>query len=406
MGSGQMVIQGAAFLTGILIVRSLTPTEYAFYTLAYTMLGTMTVLADCGVASAVLSEGGKVWTDREKLGTVVVTGLKFRGRLAVASLAIAVPLLTYFLYSHQAPASKTVALVALICGMYATSFFWGIYEIPLRLHQRISELLKINISQALMRFSLIGVAIYFFPYAPVAIALTLLAQALALPQLVRYSRKMADFKQQESEAVRFKIWKTVKRMFPDAVYYCFSGQLTIWLASIFGTTNALANIGALGRMGQILTILSAFVGTVITPRFSRLPVEKSGLLLKRFLQVLLLATVVSALLVVAVAIVPSASKIVLGPQYSNLGKETILIMINAAITGLSGIIFALAASRGFVVPPQIAIPLSILFQVIAIVVFDLKTVSGIICVGILTSLVTLLLHVTNAIIALTRQSKS
>src|SRR5258708_34005755 len=117
MGSGQMVIQGAAFLTGILIVRSLTPTEYAFYTLAYTMLGTMTVLADCGVASAVLSEGGKVWTDREKLGTVVVTRLKFRGRLAVASLAIASPLLTAFVYSHHAPPSKTVAFVVPIFGI-------------------------------------------------------------------------------------------------------------------------------------------------------------------------------------------------------------------------------------------------------------------------------------------------
>jgi hypothetical protein len=46
-------------LYGILIIR-LLPVEYAFYTLANTMHRTMTVLADGGITTGVMSQVGKV----------------------------------------------------------------------------------------------------------------------------------------------------------------------------------------------------------------------------------------------------------------------------------------------------------------------------------------------------------
>src|SRR5690349_4585514 len=70
-GGAQALVQGAGLICGILIIRLLPTNEYAFYTLANTMLGTMTVLADGGISTGVMAQGGKVWQSKAELGTVL-----------------------------------------------------------------------------------------------------------------------------------------------------------------------------------------------------------------------------------------------------------------------------------------------------------------------------------------------
>src|SRR4051812_40130794 len=45
VGAAQAGIQGIGFICAILVARTLPAATYALYTLAYTMLGTLTVLA-------------------------------------------------------------------------------------------------------------------------------------------------------------------------------------------------------------------------------------------------------------------------------------------------------------------------------------------------------------------------
>jgi hypothetical protein len=78
-GSAQMLVQGIALISGIFIIRLLPTEEYALYTLANTMLGTISLLADGGISTGTLATGGKVWQDPVALGKVVVTGMETRG---------------------------------------------------------------------------------------------------------------------------------------------------------------------------------------------------------------------------------------------------------------------------------------------------------------------------------------
>ncbi|MDB5111018.1 MAG: hypothetical protein JWR67_2132, partial [Mucilaginibacter sp.] len=101
-GSSQLLIQAIGLIGGILIIRLLPTQEYGLYTLANTMLGTMIVLADGGISSSVLAQGGKVWNSRERLGSVLSTGFNLRKKFAVVSLFIAIPILLYLLRYHNA----------------------------------------------------------------------------------------------------------------------------------------------------------------------------------------------------------------------------------------------------------------------------------------------------------------
>lgn len=80
-GGAQILIQAIGFISGIMVIRLLSPQEYAYYVLANTVLGTMVVLADGGVSSGVMSQGAKVWQDKIKLGLVFSTGIHLRKKI-------------------------------------------------------------------------------------------------------------------------------------------------------------------------------------------------------------------------------------------------------------------------------------------------------------------------------------
>jgi hypothetical protein len=98
----QVLIQGIGFISGILIIRILPTHEYALYTLANTMLGIMILLADGGITTGVMAQGGKVWQNNDRLGAVIATGLDLRKKIAIASVLISAPILIFLLHHHMA----------------------------------------------------------------------------------------------------------------------------------------------------------------------------------------------------------------------------------------------------------------------------------------------------------------
>ena len=283
-GSAQILVQALALISGILIIRLLPTKEYAYYTLVNTMLGTMGVLADSGVGDGVLSQGGKVWQDSKKLGAVIATGLDLRKKFAFASLLLVLPVLIYMLLHHGA--SITMALLLSLCLI--PSFFvalsTSILEMAPKLHQDILPLQKNQIGLNIGRLVLVSLTLFLFPFAFIAISAASLPQIWANLRLRKISAAVADKNQEADPIVRTEIMKIVRRTMPGAVYFCFSSQITTWLISIFGTTDNLAQVGALGRLAVILNVFTAMFSTLVIPRFARL-VNDRKLLIYRFLQI-------------------------------------------------------------------------------------------------------------------------
>src|ERR1035441_9886320 len=67
----QGVVQVIGFLSGILLVRWLDQREYAYFTIANTMQGTINLLADIGISVGLVSIGGRVWHDRYRFGQLI-----------------------------------------------------------------------------------------------------------------------------------------------------------------------------------------------------------------------------------------------------------------------------------------------------------------------------------------------
>src|ERR1700704_3336028 len=110
----QGVVQLIGFCSGILLVRWLDQREYAYFTIANTMQGTITLLADIGISVGLVSIGGRVWQDRHRFGQLINTALSVRKKLGAASILLVTPIMYFMLIKNGASNFYTAVLIAIV----------------------------------------------------------------------------------------------------------------------------------------------------------------------------------------------------------------------------------------------------------------------------------------------------
>ena len=385
----QALMQGIGFLGGLYVIHMLSTEQFAYYTLANTMLGTMVVLADGGISSGVVAEGGKVWRDKQKMGQVLATGMKMRGRFALLTLAVALPALLYLLTDKGMNVMAALLLIVCLIPSFLSALSATLLKIVPRLHQQINGLLMIDLGTAASRLFLMVPVLFFFPFAAVAIFITGLAQVGANVRLRRLAKVNADWEVAGVEKYRKRIWERVKRILPGSIYYCISGQITIWLVAIFNSTEGIAQVGALSRLMMVLTVLRLTIGMIVVPRYARLPALRKTVIL-RYFQTLALVLLMGAGLVLLIYLFPGAFLLVLGSKYAGLEQEVVLMAMGSCLMTTSGIGHMMSSSRGIIPNPAVFIPYIIAAQVVTLIfLVDYGSVAGILRFTIFTALFTL-----------------
>jgi len=375
-GGAQALVQLLGLLSGVITVRLLSTQEYALYTLAYTMLGTMTLLADSGVASGVMAQGGKVWQDKLKLGVVLATGYDLRKKFAWGAMIIACPILLYLLLHHGASWLMALIIVIALIPAFFAALSDSLLEIAPKLHQDINPLQKNQMMVGILRFLFTCLTLFLFPFTFVAILAAGLPRTYGNYKLRKIANRYAETEAQPSKEVATEIFKIVRRTLPAGIYYSFSGQVSIWLISVLGHTESIAQIGALGRFSTALTLFGVMFGTVILPRFARLP-ENKEILLKKLFQVILLMTGVFVMVVFLVWIFSNLLLSILGPRYHGLNTELVLNIAGSCISLLAGVLFSLYSCRGWAIKPFILIPIDLAAIVLGMFLFKVDTVKGV-----------------------------
>lgn len=380
-GGAHILVQALGFFSGILIIRLLPVEEYAFYTLANTMLGTMTVLADGGISAGVMSEGGKVWRDKNKLGAVISTGLDLRKKFAIGSLIIAIPILSYLLIHHGASWIMTgMIIISLIPAFYAALSDTLLQIVP-KLHQDIPPLQENHVVVGIGRLALTAGFLFVFPLTFLAIYASGIPRIYGNLKLRKIAAPFANYHHEPVPAVRKEILFFVRRLLPGAIYYCISGQLIIWLISIFGSTNAIAEIGALGRLTIILGVVGGILNNLIIPRYARLPDQKE-ILRNRLFQILFLLIIFCSGIIGIAWFFPKQILFILGGKYNELTTELLLMTIASCLALIGSSINNINSSRGIIPSPVIFIPVIVVTQVLLISFLDLRVVTQVLWISI------------------------
>jgi O-antigen/teichoic acid export membrane protein len=390
-GSAQVIVQAVSFISGILIIRLLPAEEYGFYTLANTMLGTMTLLSDTGISASVMAQGGKVWQDKQKLGIVLATGVDLRKKFALISLLISLPVLAYLLIFHGASILTAILISLSLIPAFLAALSDNLLQIVPKLNQCIPQLQKNQVMVSGLRFVLSALFLFVFPFTFIAILASGFPRIYGNLRLRKIVNQFVDSKQKPNKEIRSEILKVVKKVFPGAIYYCLSGQITIWLVSFFGNSRSIAELGVLSRLAMVLTLFSVIVNTLIIPRFARLEDNKEKLF-KRFIQIVTILTFLGISIVSLVWVFHGAILFLLGEQYYNLSDELIIFMVGSCIVFIWGTIYTLCSSRGWIINPAFTIITNIGSLVLGIYLFDISTITGILYLNIFIGLIELAYH--------------
>lgn len=381
-GTAQILVQAFGFISGIAIIRYLPTEEYALYTLANTMLGAVSILSDSGVSNGVMAEGGKVWNSREQLGAVIVTGMGLRKKLTIISLIVMVPIMGYLFWQHGASWWMSLLIIAAFIPALYASLSDSLLEIAPKLHQQILPLQKNQVEVSILRLILTFCCIFIFPFAYIVILASGLPRIYGNFKLKKITNDTADLLQISDTRSEREILKQVKRTMPMCMYAVVSGQIGIWIISFFGKTSSIAEIGALSRLSVLFTLFSTIIGTILLPRFAKIPHEKKKLL--RFFLFTLGITSIFCFFIIASTILFSNQVLwILGKNYSKLSYELILNIAISCIGLLATICSNLILSRGWIIKPYIPIVANIICLIGGLFIFNLHTLVGVLYYNIL-----------------------
>lgn len=388
----QAIVQCVGFLSGILLVRSLDKHEYAYFTIANTMQGTMNLLADIGISVGLISIGGRVWQDRHRFGQLINTALGLRKKLGAVAILFVTPILFVMLVKNGAPVPYTGLLIALVLIGVLTELSIGVLGVIPRLRSDITVIQRIDLTGAVTRLLLLVGLMFVFLNAGVAVGVASAVLLLQYTLLRRYAAKIVDLDAPENAEDRHAIVKLIKHLAANAVFYCLQGQITIFLISFFARrASAVAEVGALGRLAMIFAVLTNLLTNVFAPAFARCHDPRK--LRRLYLGIIGVVTGFSLLVVAGAAFFPNEFLFVLGNKYAHLHRELLLMVGGAVLSALTGTFWALNASKAWIAGAWLYIPLTLATQGALIPFTDFSSVSGVLIFNLFSAIPNLLLNI-------------
>lgn len=320
-----------------MLVRWMPKEEYAWLTICGSLLATIGLLADGGIATAITSMSGRVAGDKNALAQVASACLGVRNRLALPSLILTLPPF-YFLFVRNALASEMAILVlvtaALMLWPLTSSKF---LPVTLRIagHLKSTQVMEFNAS--LLRCGLTAFILFIgwrqmYPAFLATIASACLHAWLAnrrVRQVVGVSSCV--------ENQRAEVWSFVRALYANHLFFCVQGQIATWIVSFTSGVTEVADIGALSRLTVIFAIFGSIFHYVVLPNVAstRCPVQ-----VRTKFVVSMVATLSAVLsLVVVACVLPLPFLWILGDSYLHLSAELPLAFAAQGLGVMNGVIW-------------------------------------------------------------------
>ena len=267
--SVQIIVQILGMVSGILIVRTLSREEYALFTIANSFQSTLNVLADSGIISALSAIGGRVFKDKSQFSELIQTSLRLRYRLAAMVVLPTIPILLWMLTSNGA--SLSYAILVICATLIELNFHLktAILLMPLQLHAQINRIQTLDFLVAFSRLSSLVAARFILLNTFTSILSSAISIGLRLLYLNRWTFENIDKEASINKEYEKEITLIIRSQFSYFLFYCFQGQIGIWLISIFGQPGNVAEVGALGRLGVIFSIVNSVMANIISPSYAR-----------------------------------------------------------------------------------------------------------------------------------------
>ena len=375
--TAQSVTQLAGILAGILIVRHLPVSEFALYTLASSLTALLAIASDLGSNSSLLHfyRGAEARGERFSDYVGAVLDLR-RAAFAVGSVVLlaAAPFLGAARgFGRTESFGSALFVLATVWSQIGSS----IRLVLLRLAACYGAAYRAELSGGLFRLAAIALLIYFAHLSSLAaLAVGALAAALVLFLADSPHAHPGRGEPGARDIARRSVGRYLLPTLPSALYFAIQSPLTIWLAAKFGTTQSIAEIGALGRLGLIIGLLTGLSGAVLVPRLAGI-IDPRAFRTNFFRYGGLLAALAGSIWLAA-ALMPDLFLALLGPHYRGLKHELLLLIAGSGLSMLGSYVANVNLTRGWTRLQAAALACEISTQVVLIATLPLATTAGVI----------------------------
>jgi O-antigen/teichoic acid export membrane protein len=340
---GQAALQAVSLLIGLFLVRSLSVTAYAQFGLALGFQATASILMDLGFASTIIPLVGERADDRALVGKYVRGAKSLRDR----SFLIFSPVVAgiFLVITHKQRWGWPIQLgllASVLLALYSSSAA-SYYSVPLFLYRRLRDFYVMQTVSSACRL-----LVYVFLNAASSLNSVTAAGFSALNATIngyllkKKGGSSIEWPEQDDPAIRKEIIQYILPALPAILLGAFHGQIALFLISIFGSTTNIAQVAALGRLGQIFYLLMTFNVVIVEPYVARLPRPR---LLLTYFQLIVAACGGGAVLVLLTFAFPEIFLWVIGPKYEQLRGLIGWVVLTACINYVAGLIWIMNRSR-------------------------------------------------------------
>lgn len=374
--TGNILAQGLAAISGLLLARWMTVSDYGLYTIVITVMGAITVLTKGGVHLGYTAILGREWPNMYRVAEAINAALSMRKLISIFILPF-ILIFTYFilLKNNLDKISIIIILIVLL------AFWWA--DLKTRLIDQVIffakqttkiQILDMNLS--LLRFFFI-VSLYFFGKLDLyfVLAISVLVAILRIKPIFLWVKQLLPIDAQKSKNKNDinEIKRNVKRQLPVEVYYVFQAQIIFFVLTYYGGIHDVAGFGALSRINQLLLPIEGLTYAFLIPFFTKGSVSDAK---RIFIPLVLLTMIPGCVLTCISFFFPKILLWIVGNNYSNLHDEIFIACLVAMITRGVGTAWSLLAHRGWVKFSWIQIPIGLFLCALSPLFLNLGTVSG------------------------------
>jgi hypothetical protein len=329
-------------------------------------------------------------------------GLALRTRLLAAASLIGAIAFVYLASRQGWPPAKQASVFAIVLFGLVAQFWSSLYGVPLILNQKLGTYYGVQVGAAALRLSCIAglhrLQLLDSFTALLSGGLASLAIALVFKRLASvYWTSGLDV---DVEAMR-NVLRYIAPLAPGMIFMSIQNQLTVIIVSYFGVVRAIAEVAALGRLGQVFTLLNAFNAVILGPRFARLDMGRIRLF---YLRTVLAATGVAVLAGCIPFLWPESLLWLLGPKYTNLTEALRLVTSAGCLGYISSVLWSIHSARQWIYwwSTWLFIGLITVVQALGIVFLDVNTTIGASKLTFVTALAALLVDMSVGVYSLSK----
>lgn len=369
--SSQGFIRLIDFFTAILILRFLSIPEYALYIIASNLLGVGSICSDLSLSQALLSVGAKYHDDHKSLSSLFVTAMKYRRILYFASIMVLVILAFIMTRGHN-----WSVLNILLSVLFVLISAWFQQKVSmltsvLYIYHDSKGIFQFRMSSSLVRILLTVFLCKLFPYAYIALFINLVGIVLHNFVVSSICKKYINYAADSSIAIGQKLKDFVAPLIPSNFYYLLQGQIAIFLLTIFGQTTSIAQVGALGRLGQVIGLLEELNPAYVLPYFAKLKDKKD--LIKKAIFILFVQLTFALIILLTTIIFPNFYLFVLGKNYYDLSGLLPFAILGPLVCFVGNTCYSLLLSQSFTKLQYLRIPIGISITAVFILLYGVKS---------------------------------